>query len=929
MAQDSRDLLAEILNVCRKISSKLDQKSSSAKEDQQSKANNVAGKGAAMSGFKGFDGFEMNPAQNKNLRETAETMKIIGESLVVLSKGMWKFWLVPNNAKKSVYDFMNSMLQLSRVSGGIGKGMGFKLVAEGMVTLGEALPKLAKGIFWFGLMARTGLVSATVAGLTSLYGVMLIIGNPATQKIVLVAAAALAAVGVALNGIANVLKSIALVILSFAASIVIMVGAIYLASKLFIVGPLKAMLIVVGAIGILAAGFALIGVLAPLIMLAGPAIAAMGLGLASLGAGLLVFLGSIALIKMILGEKSPMEMMKGFLMPILVIGLIFAGLGLVAPFIWLGAKAAQQMGKGLIFLAGGILAIGVVGKLLNMMGVDIKQVSSDFAMSILKLGLMFAGIALLGVLIVPGTLVLMAMAASIIVFALITLGIGAVIAKLGGAAGLETAKNNIGSLISSVLMGVINGVSRGLLGENGDSKGFFGKVATMGKNVAILIGSIFLLMGVSYALIMFGQAIKSFTQAGVIKTVTGYNKDGSPIFGDSVNVVSAGENIANSIGSFFRTLTTTFKDTSIIPDKLMIEDMVDILMGRQGVRLYGLRFGANRPGLLDAIGKFSEIISTFAKVDQIPIFDKNGKVSGFTNPAGVASNIVASLIAFFKGFADNKSMLEGISTDSIKSVAKILMGTDGSFKLYGLKFGASSPGILEPLMKFAELLQAMGADPSKMTYVDADGKTQTMDVAQSAGNIVKALSTFASSISKSMSVLDPVKTNKSGLTALQSFDKLNEQFAKLIKQKDGLMQTADILSKMSLSIEKLAGSLLTVDADKLASLASISTAELQASIENKESWLEKTVNKLKSTGPSPKSSQEISAAPVVETTTPVAVTPTSKTAEKQPTIEQVDWALVSDSIGEAVASYMKNTTFNFVFDTANTDKASGKMFLNT
>ena len=177
-----------------------------------------------------------------------------------------------------------------------------------------------------------GLVNATAMGIETLFVALSAAGPLAVAA--LPAALVLGLIGVALMGVADVLKSIAVVILSFAASVVIMIGAIWLATKLFGVGPDEAMGIVVKSIIVLAGGFALIGLLSPLIILSGMAVASMGIGLGLLGIGLLAYMGSIALINFMMGGQDKTDAaLMGTFKSVAFTASVFAGMGLFAPLI--------------------------------------------------------------------------------------------------------------------------------------------------------------------------------------------------------------------------------------------------------------------------------------------------------------------------------------------------------------------------------------------------------------------------------------------------------------------------------------------------------------------------------------------------------------------------------------------------------------------
>lgn len=904
MTQTGNDVLKQILGVCIQINKKLDNDKGTGQSSENQKSD---GKVAGMtSNFLGND-------KAKDLKEKGVGLQEIAKGISMMSGAMLKWMFIPKGVKNSVKYFLHDLLILMKVHGGI---IGFKQTAQGLEIIGDALPKLAKGILKFGLVQKTGLVKATVVGISSLLSV--IAGAGVASPLLFAGASVLAALGVALNGIANVLKSIGVVVLAFAGAIVIMVGAIYMASRLFNVGPLAAMGIIVGAISILAGGFALIGVLSPLIALSGAAITSMGIGLAAIGAGLLVFTGSFLLMNKM--GISPDEAISGLVKPIIKLSLLFAGIGLLGGLIKKGGEAAKYMGIGMTVLSVGLLAMGGVGALLNMMNVDVNNLFGNIAMGIGKLALMFAGLGLFGLLIIPGTVVLIAMSASLILLGLSVLAISVITNKLGGEKGLDQAQHNIAALLSSVIKGTVKGISSGLLGDVSDEAGFWKKTGEIAKNTAILIGSIGLITGVSFALMSFAYAIKAFTQAGVIKTVTGYDSNGQPIYGDSVNVISAGENIAKSIGSFFTTLTETFNDPSIIPDKEKIERIVDILMGETGYRVLGIRWaGRPRPGLIDTISKFGSLISNFAQIDQIPVHNENGKIISYTKPTDVAKNIISTLKTFFNEFNSAASNFSITSSESAISLAQTLLGSS-AYRILGIKMGKDKPGILEPIMRFAEMLKIVGSSPTEMTYIDENGKQQKMSVSEAASNIIKSLSAFSININKSLENMQPIKTSKKSKTTLESFDELNKQLSKLIKQKDGISKVAESIGKLSSNVGLLSDSLVNIDIEKLKLITSSGNNDSNTFIERTSEGIGNIINKITNKDNKVSSGNKVSTNKVVEEIN-TTVKATSKNDDKKDIkqteirIKPEDLDAQAAAIGRAVSAAFRSGQFTFTFAT--------------
>jgi len=830
-------------------------------------------------------------------KDLAEAIGIIADALPKLAKGLWQFGLVPGMFKNSIIHFMRKILGQDLIGGIKTKDAPkqAKLLAEAMNILGDALPKLAKGVFRFGIMQKLGLVAATVVGIETLIAALAVAGNPATLPFVLAGAAAIAAVGLALNGIANVLKSISLLVLAFAGAIVIMVGAIWMASKLFKVGPLKAMLIIIGAIGILAAGFALIGIMAPLIARGGKAVKELGIGMALAGLGILAFVGALKLANMITGSQEDTDKAIGSaLRSIALMSLVFAGIGIFGGLIKRGGDAVQHMGKGMIWVAGGLLVLGGVYALLTkVMGIDMGEMIVSIAKGLAVLGLVFAGLGLLSILIIPGTIALFAIGISLGIFALISLGIGAVIKKLGGKEGITTMSNNIGLLVGGVLNGIIKGVSSALLGDS-TGKGFFGKLTTVGKNVTILIGSIFLLIGVSWALIMFATALRAFQKPGVIK-----DKDGKDI-----NVVATSDNIAKSISAFFKTLVDTFNDPKKLPNKAAVESMVDMLMGNHGYKKLGIRRDLNkppRPGLIDAIQKFAEAISIFSRVNQLPVYEvdeKTGKtkLQSYIGPEQIATNMAKTIKAFFTAFSGKQTELENLSTTTSYNIAEILLGKS-AFKIFGFTlFGRKEgrPGILDALQKFSQVLSVyakFGEENKIYTEYNEDGTPKLSsgkDIKLIANNMVAGISQFMTAFNTAFAT----GTGKDIEGQSGQIFKRMDNFGKVISKLSSFSTNLTDIDKLAITI----GSLATSIGELSANMGALDVEKLEKAM--------KTMNA--------NSKNLITSAP-----SPLPLSQYTQQSKISFTDEELN--KIGDKIGEAVAAkltVMNNNTggeFNFHF----------------
>jgi len=828
----STELLTDILGILVKVSASIDSdksgktKERKAPETIQSKAT----KGLGMN----LKSFAQDKATNEKIRDTASTMKILGGALNPLGFAIFKFnMFASDKAKAAIVSFLHDILNIGKDIEGGAVGAA-KSVAETIEILSTALPKLAWGTFLFGLSSRMGLVASAAMGIEVLFTALAAASPLAVAA--LPAAIVLGLIGVALMGVAEVLKSIAIVIVAFAASVVIMIGAIWLASKLFGVSPDEAMGIVVKTIIILAGGFALIGILSPLIILSGMAVASMGVGMGLLGIGLLVFMGAISLINyMTGGQKATDDALIGTFKSIALIAAVFAGIGLFSGLIIMGSAAALGMGAGMIVLSVGILALGGVSALITkLFGLDMFDMLLGVAKGIGVMGLLFAGLGLLAIAIIPGTATLLAMSISLGLFALSVWAIGAVIKQIGGTEGVKGVTSNIELLVGGVIGGVISGFSKGLgTGTEKNPSGFLGMLGKVGQvalNMAALVGAIAMIGSLSFSLILFAMALKAFAIAGVIKTIVGYDKEGKPIFGESIDVANIGNNISLTLGGFFKGLVQTFNDPTKLPDEFAVAKMTNILMGRSGLKLLGITIISGQPGLLDAISKFGDVLTLFAKIDQIPVYevDKNGvqKVKGWTTPSKIAVNIVSAIRSFFDAFKGSSSTLKNLSSTTAQEIAEVLLGQQ-AYKFFGLKIGKDKIGILEPLMKFGEVLQTwakISSDGTIPVEYDKDGKvTKSVNMNTVAYGMGTAISGFLQRLVIGFkNQAGPIKIATASLTAsLSTFSVVISQFDTLSKSVQNIDLLGDSVGKLATNIGLLVGNMSGLTADKLDNLQKI------------------------------------------------------------------------------------------------------------
>ena len=119
--------------------------------------------------------------------------------------------------------------------------------------------------------------------------------------------------------------------------------------------------------------------------------------------------------------------------------------------------------------------------------------------------------------------------------------------------------------------------------------------------------------------------------------------------------------------------------------------LAEVLMGTESLKVFGLSFGRNKPGLLAPISKFSEILMQFAGGNgkTIPLLDENGKKIKDVQIEDVAKNIISGLNTFTTQLGNENIIANtekaekniGKFSDLMETTNKIAKSLDGMSKL--------------------------------------------------------------------------------------------------------------------------------------------------------------------------------------------------------------------------------------------------------
>jgi hypothetical protein len=274
-------------------------------------------------------------------------------------------------------------------------------------------------------------------------------------------------------------------------------------------------------------------------------------------------------------------------------------------------------------------------------------------------------------------------------------------------------------------------------------------------------------------------------------------------------------------------------------------------------------------------------------------------------PNVVASNIVSTLSTFYKEFSSKIPNISAASSENAEKLAQILLGQEAT-RVFGLKFGKDKPGILEPIMKFAEMLKLIGGNPNKISYTDDKGKVTEVDISDAAANIVNSLSTFSTAIAKALESknFDTDTTKK----AIEKIKDIIDAFDDLTKMQTGLEKVAGTIGMLAQNIGLLSSNLKDLDAGKINAISEVGNKRLQANIKGEDEYLSKSAKNI--------SNPNVKNTNIYNTSNTSNVTNEQRAMAQQQN-EQIDWDRISTLIGKQVAAALRSSQFKFEFATNN------------
>jgi hypothetical protein len=425
---------------------------------------------------------------------------------------------------------------------------------------------------------------------------------------------------------------------------------------------------------------------------------------------------------------------------------------------------------------------------------------------------------------------------------------------------------------------VLEGFLGGISALSGGKTGIAG-AAEFIKNSVKIFAVVGVLMAMSLALSMFAKAVTAFAELENMRIIEGYDKDGKPIFGQKVNLTKVADNISYSISTF---LTALLKSTEgLARDKA-------VALKKMGEALTGKR------GILSAVIQFADAMKVYAQfgeaneIGYVEYDDKGNEVHKKVKATVVVDNMIGSFLYFTeKLFSKSESEfgngeeagISGKQKRRMKRMSKALVGPNG---------------ILGAVVQFSEVIRLFSefGIKNEIPMLDKDGKpTGVLSMDQISKNIVKALTTFSSTLAAGLENSEPEDTKK----AIGKYSDIIEELSKFSESLGSLEKANDTIGDLAKSLNELSVSLDNFDTVKLSKLSSISISAGGSSTE---------------IGAGSSSSEKIAAK--------------SKAVKESTAALGPDWNLISAQIGLSVGSHlvdaMKKGQMKFEFSPSSPGK---------
>lgn len=847
---NANELLASIFQVLTKIDSKL----------------------TAMGGPTGpqasvVKGLSFNLNDLESPKETAKNINDLADAIKSLSSGLWKFWLVPKAAKTSLIDFMKALS-----INGPKSGAGVQIIssANEITNLSLALNKLT---------ANPKKIEDTAKALSTLFKEITTFGkNEKTIKNITNMSESLSK---SLKDVDKVTKRMGILFLGIGGAILAIATALWVSGKMLgSIGPLAVLGVLALTVVTLTGIFYLLSKAGDSVKKGAETGKEMGKALMYISGGVLAFVASWQIITGIMGVGFNLKGLAVAAATIVGVLTLFAGafwiLGKFEKNIKDGSTAAKSMGVGLVFLAGGMLAIIGIMYLFSKLDNPLKS----FIMMGLVIGALVGIFYLMGKYwkqILIGTAVSIAFSLGVYILSL------ALKPVMNIAAMIEKMKNPGKTFLT---LGLVMAGLIGIFALLGQPE--VAMFVALGAAVVAAMVIPFTLIGVT--LNQFAKSTKTFMETASQYDITKIKP--------TVHTMITGV-LGGFIDAFTETLTGGKKGWRAFPEA--VKNTAVIMTG------IGLLMGVSV-----ALSQFARAISAFADLNNMRVIegtDKNGKpiFGEKVDVAAVGRNVTTTISTFLSGLLNATEDLTKKKAAAIKKMGRALTGRRGilsavigfadAIKTYaefgngntiagvelvdtGKKDADGYPiytekktvvsvnnvvqnmvksfttfidklaehtesfyklaqdrsvkkiaraltgkrGVLSAVIGFSEALQMYakyGEKNEVPIFNDKGEQIGTLKMEQVAENIVKSLSTFSDILADALDK-DDKKNARQAKRTLNRFDDLIEQFNKLAKAQEGLEKITSTIGALAQNIGLLATNLNTFDSNRLATIAAAS-----------------------------------------------------------------------------------------------------------
>ena len=694
------------------------------------------------------------------LKNTGEGLKVLAEGVGLLTKQITKFSVTPG--KKTLSMFIKDIVGATQDK----DGKNFKLAMEGFKIISESLVNLSKGILFFGVVQKTGLIQATTKGIKILTDAINELPDQNKTN-------ALKNISLLSHSLIDLSKSMLFVGLSMAGFF----GTLLLSGQIMGVHPILIPLTYLGTVYLITKGFELLGEKDKDIKKGSKVAQEMGLGMASISLGILGMMASLYLSSQIVGNMDGAGILSGVGAMALTIATsvgVFYLLSLADKQVIKGAQTAAWMGLGMISMAAGIyltilslsessklVGDNIGGMMLTLVGVTAGMVTATYLISL-------AGNNIMGVL--KGSLAIGLTSLSLIVMSKALTTAIKPIREIGHKEFWLAVTSFSGATMAAGLM--ITGLGALVVGPQAL---FF----AAGAATALTIGGTLNLIG--KGLLKFTQIAKDIKESGV-------------------DLKEVAKTTTSSLKDFF----IAFKNMDINDDVIQAVSLVAVLTGGtdktklklngKSVKLVGI------PSIFEGLSKFIDVAKKYSESYYVDIDGQKKHI----NYKFVSETIAKNITDFYNGFnhkfdGDIDSMIE-----SATLIAVLTSGTDKTkLKLDGKKTKLKGiPSIFDGLTKFINVAK----EYSNGFYVDENGQKKPIDYKIVADNIVTSVSSFFNAFKNK--TVDLENLNMDSLMAisvlLSGTDKTklkingrNEKIKGMPSLMDGLSMFANVIKEFA------------------------------------------------------------------------------------------------------------------------------------